>query len=580
MITVPLSQLLDRGVRLDVSEAIAVTQSVAGGPGAPTVSTVELGSDGRARCIGAGGVPTVEALSALLAALLPESGVPPALRYAIARGLGQVTAPPFASVAAFSDVLARFETADRPTVIRGLLTRARPAPSPAVPLPMLDDRPTSSTPHARPAPTPAPLVMPLEDRPMSRRLRPALVALALLGSGLAGFAGVELYRSRVSVHASTPSASAPTAPVPVASTPSPSAPTASVPAASAPTASAPTRPEPVTPAEQPAPVASTRAQASTTSPSAVPSSAAAPTSGVTRPAATDTNRLPPGAETPAIKAPATASARVVPQPALGTREAPAFSPAFSPTGTALFFQTGGARDRTSAIAVASANGGPSDDLRIMTVIDDGSRNYHAQPSPDGRLVAFDSDRDGERGVYVANQDGSDVHRVSGPGYAALPSWAPDGRTLAVVRAEPGAASVWNLWLQPLNGDSPRRLTSYQYGQTWSASWFPDGRRIAYSHESELTILDIASGKARRFAAPVARHLVRTPAVSPDGTRIVFQVQHAGAWMLNVADGSMECVLADPTAEEFAWAPDGRRFAFHSRRGGEWSVYVLSAPTAP
>lgn len=49
-------------------------------------------------------------------------------------------------------------------------------------------------------------------------------------------------------------------------------------------------------------------------------------------------------------------------------------------------------------------------------------------------------------------------------------------------------------------------------------------------------------------------------------------------MLNVHNASMHCVLADPTAEEFAWAPDGQRFAFHSRRDGQWSIYVLAAAT--
>ena len=43
----------------------------------------------------------------------------------------------------------------------------------------------------------------------------------------------------------------------------------------------------------------------------------------------------------------------------------------------------------------------------------------------------------------------------------------------------------------------------------------------------------------------------------------------------LADGSMQRVLTDPTAEEFAWAPDGRRVAFHSRRDGQWGIYVLS-----
>jgi Tol biopolymer transport system component len=296
----------------------------------------------------------------------------------------------------------------------------------------------------------------------------------------------------------------------------------------------------------------------------------APSAPGARPVASD-----PGSHEQTVGRRATAR----PVRALPRDEEPAFSPAFSPNGTALFFQTGGANDATSAIAVAPA--GPDDGLRIMKVIDDGARNYHAQPSPDGRSIAFDSDRDGVRGVYIASRDGSNVRRISGAGYAALPTWSPDGRRLTYVRAEPGAPAVWNLWLQPLNGGAPRRLTSYRFGQTWSASWFPDGRRIAYSHEDALTILDLESGREQRVISPIAGRLVRTPAVSPDGSRIVFQVFRAGAWILNLRDDSMECVLPDPSAEEFAWAPDGRRFAFHSRRDGEWGVYVLSAsPAAP
>jgi Tol biopolymer transport system component len=264
-----------------------------------------------------------------------------------------------------------------------------------------------------------------------------------------------------------------------------------------------------------------------------------------------------------------------PQPILPQADTPAFSPAFATSGTAMFFQTGGPHDRSSAIAMASSDRWPADDLRIMKVVDDGSRNYHAQPSPDGTSIAFDSDRDGERGVYVADRDGTRVRRVSGPGYAALPTWSPDGTHLSYVRAEPGHASVWNLWLQPVSGGAAQRLTSYRVGQTWNASWFPDNRRIAYSHEDRLYVLDTVTREARAYQTPVAGRLVRTPAVSPDGSKIVFQVYRAGAWMLDLKDGSMQCVLADPTAEEFAWAPDGRRLAFHSRRDGQWGVYVLS-----
>jgi Tol biopolymer transport system component len=98
--------------------------------------------------------------------------------------------------------------------------------------------------------------------------------------------------------------------------------------------------------------------------------------------------------------------------------------------------------------------------------------------------------------------------------------------------------------------------------------------VSYTHEDKLVILDVETGQAREFSSPIKGRLVRTPAVSPDGTKVIFQVFRHGAWMLDLADGSMNCVLTDPTADEFAWAPDGRRVAFHSGRDGKWGIYVL------
>jgi YD repeat-containing protein len=220
-------------------------------------------------------------------------------------------------------------------------------------------------------------------------------------------------------------------------------------------------------------------------------------------------------------------------------------------------------------------GRPDGELRVIRLVDDDARNYHVRPSPDGTRIAFDSDRDGERGVYVADADGLNVRRVSPPGFAAVPSWAPDGRRLAYVRSGPGART-WNVWVHDLASNTLARVTAHRYGQAWGAAWFPDGRRIAYSHETRLIVADLERGTRRVFGSPIARRLVRTPAVSPDGRRVVFQVYRDGAWLLDLDDGSMRRILADPTAEEFAWDASGRRLAFHSRRSGTWSIWILAA----
>jgi TolB protein len=238
----------------------------------------------------------------------------------------------------------------------------------------------------------------------------------------------------------------------------------------------------------------------------------------------------------------------------------------------MFYQAD--QDGRSALMRADIDGRGSV-LRITSVLDDRARNFHARPSPDGERIAFDSDRDGERGVYVANADGQNVKRISGDGFAAIPSWSPDGGTLAFVRAEPGRPKVWNLWTADVSTGRMRRLTSYPFGQPWGGSWFPDGRRIAYSHETNLIVMDLETGRQRVYESPLPRRLVRTPAVSPDGTRVMFQVYRDGTWLLELGDGSMRKVLSDPSAEEYTWSPDGQRVAYHSRNAGAWGVWVMA-----
>jgi hypothetical protein len=171
-----------------------------------------------------------------------------------------------------------------------------------------------------------------------------------------------------------------------------------------------------------------------------------------------------------------------PAPALG--DASGYSPAFSAVGTAMFYHTGS--DGQSALMRADADSRGAV-LRVTSVVDDNAANFHPRPSPDGSRIAFDSDREGVRAVYVADAEGQNVRRVSGEGFAAIPSWSPDGRLLAYVRAEPDRPRVWNIWVTDLDSGDSRRVTSYRVGQPWGASWFPDGKRIAYSHETRLVV---------------------------------------------------------------------------------------------
>jgi hypothetical protein len=586
-----LEELRHSGVELTAEEAVAVVQRLiaaiprAGAPlprlGPPSLDNVTLSSDGAVDCRACGSTLEISEIGALLEELLPRGRakrVPGALRYSIARALQQVDAPPFASLGELSSALARHEHGERSDVLRQLYARGVTGIKEAAAL--ATDRRRSgpsvtdlrrqlreadqalflraAAPRPRPAPVPVPpAISPDVDliggspdvELLERREHPvneivpahrsrasrwvlagAAAALIAFGAGYITVARLQSLSHRpLTVSMTKPATTAPASGADVEHQPPASNGVTSAIANSSPrpgdrtgdvVSAASVRPE----------VSAARAPSSAEAEEESPVRAVAPTMG------------------------------------------PTFSPAFAPSGTALFFHNGTSSDASSSLQAKDLNG---DDLRVMTILDDGSKNYHVQPSPDGTRVAFDSDRDGDRGVYVANRDGTDAHRVSGPGYAAVPTWSPDGKSLAYIRAESDRPRVWNLWLLDFDEHEYRRLTSYRFGQTWSASWFPDGRRICYSHEDRLIVRDLEGRSIHEFASPVAHSLVRTPAVSPDGEHVIFQVSGSGAWLLDLSDGAMRRVLTDPSAEEFAWAPDGRRVAFHSRRDGQWGIWLMT-----
>jgi len=86
-----------------------------------------------------------------------------------------------------------------------------------------------------------------------------------------------------------------------------------------------------------------------------------------------------------------------------------------------------------------------------------ARGKDTQPawSPDGRSVAFASDREGATQVWRAAADGSDVTRLThGPAASTHPAWSPGSDEVAFV-SDDGRAST--LAIVPASGGEPRRV---------------------------------------------------------------------------------------------------------------------------
>jgi len=231
----------------------------------------------------------------------------------------------------------------------------------------------------------------------------------------------------------------------------------------------------------------------------------------------------------------------------------------------------------SAIFVMRADG--SDPVRLT----DGQANDTSPVwSPDGRRIAFVSDRDGNREVYVMNADGSDQMNLTRHASEDwTPTWAPEGDRLAFASFRDGN---WEIYVMNADGSNQTRLTRNDAAD-YSPSWSSDGERTAFVSNRdgnwEVYLMAPDGSNQVRFTDDPATD--QDPTWSPDGTRLLWASYREGNMEIYVArlDGSgLENLSRDALADDHGptWSPWGRRIAFFSNRDSGWDIYTLDLET--
>jgi Tol biopolymer transport system component len=247
-----------------------------------------------------------------------------------------------------------------------------------------------------------------------------------------------------------------------------------------------------------------------------------------------------------------------------------------------------------------------------------SLGLHRSPtlSPDGRTVAFVSDRAGTPQAWLKSLAGGDpiqltfheepvarprwsrvgdqiVYSVQGRGIWSVPplggksrqlvddGWnpeiSPDGRLLVFERR-------FSVWVANSDGTNPRQLTTLKsgymayYGDAWP-TFSPDGTHLAVflgekGIHGDYWIVPVDEGEPRRVTFDVTEG--GPPAWTPDGKHLVVTSARAGSltlWRIPVAGGTPEALTAgagqdlDPEV-----SPDGRRLLFTNMKR-IWSLVV-------
>ncbi len=181
------------------------------------------------------------------------------------------------------------------------------------------------------------------------------------------------------------------------------------------------------------------------------------------------------------------------------------NPVWSRDGTAVFVTA--ARDEhfySRAIYRVPASGGPA----VRLTPEDNARNGWPSPSPDGRRLAYVSDRSGFLNIWTMAADGSDHRPVTRvPQDQDYPEndyihtmglrWSPDGRRLLYFTNRLG-----NLDLMVVDvASGATEVVAHRDGSHHPVGWLDD-RTVAYVYESHQTLPDLylqpLGGAARRL----------------------------------------------------------------------------------
>ncbi len=212
------------------------------------------------------------------------------------------------------------------------------------------------------------------------------------------------------------------------------------------------------------------------------------------------------------------------------------------------------------------------------------------PSPDGTQLVFSYQGD----LWLAPLTGGQAQRLTvHEGYDFAPVWSPDGKKIAFTSDRYGNDDVFVLYL-----DTGRiqRLTWFS-GTDRTLGWTPDSQAVIFESQRDWEPYGVRSVP---YVAPLSggtpyrlHDVEGTPAaLAPDGKQVAFVRRHSAWWRkgyrgsatgdlwLHQLDSNRFVRLTDTdTPDTFPmWAPDGRTLYFVSERDGTYNLYAMEVAT--
>ena len=197
------------------------------------------------------------------------------------------------------------------------------------------------------------------------------------------------------------------------------------------------------------------------------------------------------------------------------------------------------------------------------------------------MLFVSSDPRGAYTVWTITDDGREQLKLfDSRSEISAARWSEDGTAIYFLQRSNQTASLEKFW--PATGKQVTLLSGLEAGHSFAIS--RDGTRLAYARapfHSNLWRLDLTgTGGVETTELTTGTSLIERPRISPDATRVLFNVghrPHSNLFTMPITGGTMtQVTFRDSFNVGGVWSRDGAEVAFASTEGGSPRVWIVAA----